>query len=90
MGNIVPADLGPFPKLNPEFVVRAQPDVVMGVRREQQAMAERPGWNTLAAIRNDRRCGFETPQYEMMTRPGPRLGEAAGLLADCLARLGGK
>jgi len=24
--NIVPASLGPFPKLNPEFVVRADPD----------------------------------------------------------------
>jgi iron complex transport system substrate-binding protein len=90
LGNIVPADMGPFPKLNPEFVVRAQPDVVMGVKREQQAMADRPGWNTLAALRNDKRCGFEGPQYDVLIRPGPRLGEAAGLLADCLARLGGK
>jgi iron complex transport system substrate-binding protein len=90
LGNIVPSTMGPFPKLNPEYVVRAQPDLVMGVRREQQAMAERPGWNTLVALRNDRRCGFETAQYEMMIRPGPRLGEAAGLLADCLVRLGGR
>jgi iron complex transport system substrate-binding protein len=90
LGNIVPGTMGPFPKLNPEYVVRAQPDLVMGVRREQQAMAERPGWNTLVALRNDRRCGFETAQYEMMIRPGPRLGEAAGLLADCLVRLGGR
>jgi iron complex transport system substrate-binding protein len=90
LGNIVPSTMGPFPKLNPEYVVRAQPDLVMGVRREQQAMAERPGWNTLVALRNDRRCGFETAQYDMMIRPGPRLGEAAGLLADCLVRLGGR
>jgi iron complex transport system substrate-binding protein len=90
LGNIVPADMGPFPKLNPEFVVRAQPDIVMGERREQQAMAERPGWNTLAALRHNRRCGFDTPQYEMLIRPGPRLGEAAGVLADCLARLDGR
>jgi iron complex transport system substrate-binding protein len=90
LGNIVPADLGPFPKLNPEFVVRAQPDIVMGERREQQAMAERPGWNTLTALRHNRRCGFDTAQYEMLIRPGPRLGEAAGVLADCLARLDGR
>jgi iron complex transport system substrate-binding protein len=90
MSNIVPSTMGPFPKLNPEYVVRAQPDLVMGVRREQQALAERPGWNTLVALRNDRRCGFETAQYDMMIRPGPRLGEAAGLLADCLVRLGGR
>ena len=90
LGNIVPADMGPFPKLNPEFVVRAQPDIVMGERREQQAMAERPGWNTLTALRRNRRCGFDTAQYEMLIRPGPRLGEAAGVLADCLARLDGR
>ncbi|RZJ16321.1 MAG: ABC transporter substrate-binding protein, partial [Haliea sp.] len=27
--NVVPAALGPFPKLNPEFIVRANPDVIM-------------------------------------------------------------
>jgi iron complex transport system substrate-binding protein len=87
MDNIVPADLGPFPKLNPEFVVRAQPQVVMGVQREQAAMAARPGWQSIPAIAQNQRCGFETPSYEMLIRPGPRMGEAAGVLADCLAGL---
>ncbi|WP_298232893.1 ABC transporter substrate-binding protein [uncultured Azohydromonas sp.] len=89
MANIVPTTMGPFPKLNPEFVVRAQPDLILGPRREQAGMGERPGWSALAAIRNERRCGFETAQYDMLVRPGPRLGEAAGVLAGCLARLGG-
>ena len=88
MGNIVPPELGPFPKLNPEFVVRAKPDLIMGVQREQAALVARPGWNALPAVRDRRLCGFETAQYEMLIRPGPRMGEAAGLLADCLARLG--
>ena len=87
MDNIVPADLGPFPKLNPEFVVRAQPQVVMGVQREQAAMAARPGWQTIPAIAHHQRCGFETLRYEMLIRPGPRMGEAAALLAECLATL---
>jgi iron complex transport system substrate-binding protein len=87
MGNIVPPQLGPFPKLNPEYVVRARPDLVMGVQREQAALMARPGWNALPAVRERRLCGFETPQYEMLIRPGPRMGEAAGLLADCLVRL---
>ncbi|MBA4175391.1 MAG: ABC transporter substrate-binding protein [Leptothrix sp. (in: Bacteria)] len=86
--NIVPADLGPFPKLNPEFVVRAQPQVVMGVQREQAAMAARPGWQSIPAIAKNQRCGFETTRYEMLIRPGPRMGEAAGVLAECLASLG--
>ncbi|MDO9285069.1 MAG: helical backbone metal receptor [Aquabacterium sp.] len=87
MDNVVPAELGPFPKLNPEFVVRAQPQVVMGVQREQAAMAARPGWQAIPAIAGNQRCGFETPRYEMLIRPGPRVGEAAGVLADCLAGL---
>nr|WP_238344160.1 helical backbone metal receptor [Ramlibacter lithotrophicus] len=88
LSNIVPAGMGPFPKLNPEFVVRAKPDLVMGAQREQEAMAARPGWSSLAAIRKGRSCAFATPQYELLIRPGPRLGEAAAVLADCLERLG--
>jgi iron complex transport system substrate-binding protein len=88
LANIVSRELGPFPKLNPEYVVRAQPDILMGVRAELQGMDARPGWASLAAVRNDRRCGFETLQYDVLLRPGPRLGEAAALLADCLVRLG--
>jgi iron complex transport system substrate-binding protein len=88
MSNVVPANLGPFPKLNPEFVVRAKPDLIMGVQGEQAALMQRPGWSSLAAVRDKRLCGFDSAQYEMLIRPGPRLGEAANLLADCLARLG--
>jgi iron complex transport system substrate-binding protein len=90
MANIVPPELGPFPKLNPEYVVRAKPDLIMGVQREQATLMQRPGWSALSAVREQRSCGFENPQYEMLIRPGPRMGEAAALLADCLVRLGQK
>lgn len=86
--NVVPPELGPFPKLNPEIVVRARPEIVMGARLEQAALVARPGWQAVPAVREGRLCGFETAQYEILIRPGPRLGEAAGLLADCLVRLG--
>lgn len=85
MGNVVPAELGPFPKLNPEYVVRARPDVIMGVQREMATLMARPGWGAMAAVREHRLCAFETLQYEMLIRPGPRMGEAASLLADCLS-----
>lgn len=87
--NIVPAELGPFPKLNPEFVVRAKPEIIMGVQREQAALAQRPGWATLPAVRERRLCGYESGPYDVLIRPGPRMGEAAALLADCLQRLDG-
>ena len=88
MGNIVPPEMGPFPKLNPEYVVRAKPEIIMGAQREQASLRARPGWGTLTAVREQRMCDFAEPQYEMLIRPGPRMGEAAGLLADCLTRLG--
>jgi iron complex transport system substrate-binding protein len=87
MDNVVPAKLGPFPKLNPEYVVRAQPDVVMAEQRAVAEMVRRPGWSQLRALKDGRVCGFEPARYELLIRPGPRLGEAALQLADCLAGL---
>jgi iron complex transport system substrate-binding protein len=87
MGNIVPAALGPFPKLNPEFVVRAQPDIVMATQRALAEMPARPGWATLRALREARQCGFASEPWDTLVRPGPRLAEGAELLADCLAGL---
>jgi len=84
--NIVPATMGAFPHLNPEFVVRAQPDVVMAAAADLAAMPSRPGWEALKAL-HGQACGFDAAQYELLIRPGPRLGEAAGVLADCLAGL---
>jgi iron complex transport system substrate-binding protein len=84
--NIVPASMGAFPHLNPEFVVRAQPDVVMAAAADLAAMPSRPGWAALKAL-HGQACGFDAAQYELLIRPGPRLGEAAGVLADCLAGL---
>ncbi len=87
LGNAVPAELGPFPKLNPEFVVRAQPDIVMAVQRSLSEMPRRPGWASLRALQQHRVCAFEPAPYERLIRPGPGMGEAAGLLADCLAAI---
>ncbi|MBL8341249.1 MAG: ABC transporter substrate-binding protein [Rubrivivax sp.] len=88
LNNIAPRELGPFPKLNPEFIVRARPEVILGLQREQAALLARPGWHVLPAVQQGWLCGFDSAHYDMLTRPGPRLGEAAGLLADCLARIG--
>jgi iron complex transport system substrate-binding protein len=87
MGNIVAPELGPFPKLNPEYVVRAQPDVVMAAARNLADMPRRPGWSSLVALQRRHACGFDATRYELVTRPGPRMGEAAQVLAACLARL---
>jgi iron complex transport system substrate-binding protein len=85
--NVVPASMGPFPKLNPEFVVRANPQVMVMSDREAGQVATRPGWAGMQAVRGRRICGLQAAQYDVLSRPGPRLGQAAAILADCLARM---
>jgi iron complex transport system substrate-binding protein len=82
--NIVPAALGPFPKINPEFVVRANPDVIMVGDATFAGMAQRPGWAGMPAIKAKRICVFTPEQSDIMVRPGPRMAEAARLMAECL------
>eukprot|EP01032_Pedospumella_encystans_P038395 gene38395-43495_t len=82
--NIVPAALGPFPKLNPEYVVRANPDLIMVSVRSAQGLEQRPGWSTMRAVREGRICRFTAEQSDVLVRPGPRMDEAARLMAQCL------
>ena len=83
--NVVPAELGPFPKLNPEFVVRANPDVIMVGDRNFAGMTSRPGWTRIRAVREQRLCVFSNEQSDTIVRPGPRMAEGARVLARCLA-----
>jgi iron complex transport system substrate-binding protein len=82
--NVVPAMLGPFPQLNPEFVVRAQPDVIMVGDSNWALMRNRPGWASLSALQQHRVCTFTPEQSDVLVRPGPRMAEAAALMAQCL------
>lgn len=83
--NILPATLGPFPKLNPEYIVRANPDVIMIGERNAGDLFQRPGWQTIRAIRENRVCVFTVAESDVLVRPGPRMPEAARLMARCLA-----
>ena len=82
--NIVPAALGPFPKLNPEFVVRANPDVIMVSERNAQGLTDRPGWAGIKAVREQRVCRFTADEADVLVRPGPRMADAARLMVRCL------
>lgn len=83
-GNIVTPDMGAFPKLNPEFVVRANPDVIMVGDVGAAALPQRPGWQALRALREQRLCVFTPEQADTLVRPGPRMAQGAQLLAQCL------
>ncbi|OUM01155.1 ABC transporter substrate-binding protein [Variovorax sp. JS1663] len=82
--NIVPASMGPFPKLNPEYVVRADPDLIMVSVRSAQGLEQRPGWGGIRAVREGRICRFTADEADVLVRPGPRMGEAAQLMVRCL------
>ncbi|NBC94831.1 MAG: ABC transporter substrate-binding protein, partial [Deinococcus-Thermus bacterium] len=87
--NIVPAELGDFPQVDPELVIEADPEVILlldapfGERLE--TVAERPGWAGIDAVRSGRVIELTQDQVDVLTRPGPRLPEALALLLDLLA-----
>ena len=82
--NVVPASLGPFPKLNPEFVVRADPQVIFISALGAADLASRPGWSRIRALREGRVCVFDADQGDVLVRPGPRMAQAAQFMARCL------
>ncbi|UFS56713.1 helical backbone metal receptor [Comamonadaceae bacterium M7527] len=84
VANVVPDGLGPFPKLNPEFIVRANPDVIMVGEVSGDALGQRPGWQHMQAIVGKRVCLFTQAQADMLVRPGPRMAQGAQLMAQCL------
>jgi len=82
--NVVGPELGPFPRLNPEYVVRANPSVIMIGNRSMQPMVMYPGWQGIEAVRRQRVCVFGPGESDVVVRPGPRMAEAARIMARCL------
>ncbi|WP_336298481.1 ABC transporter substrate-binding protein [Acidovorax sp. NCPPB 3576] len=84
--NVVPGSLGAFPKLGPEYAVRAEPDLLItNEGRGTPPIAARPGWGTMAAVQRGRFCRIAESHFDVMVRPGPRINEAAQEILDCLA-----
>ena len=84
--NIIAAELGPFPKINPEYVVRANPDLIMVGARSADGLLLRPGWGAMRAIREKRICVFSPEESDVLVRPGPRMAHAARIMAGCIAK----
>lgn len=85
LDNIMAPELGPFPKINPEYVVRADPDLILISQRNAQGLEQRPGWAGIRALRDRRVCLFNSEQADVLVRAGPRMAEAARLIVACLA-----
>lgn len=85
--NILPANLGAFPRLNPEYVVRANPDVILVSAADASQLVRRPGWDQIRAVREKRICTFPPEVRDTIVRPGPRVAEGFEALSRCLLRM---
>jgi iron complex transport system substrate-binding protein len=88
----VPAALGPFPKLNPEYLVKADPDLIIVSEQDAPGLVLRPGWSGMKAVKGaakGRVCSLTSAEMDLLARPGPRLAQGAQVLVRCLSRAGG-
>lgn len=84
--NTVTVDMGSFPQVNPEFVVRSNPQWIFLAEPMAQSLDKRPGWSVIQAVKLGQVCAFTPEQGNVLVRPGPRMGEAATILVACLQR----
>ena len=86
--NVIDARQGPFPRLNPEYVVKLDPDILMaGERSWKTGVPEYPGWAQMRAVKQGAICAFTPEQSDILVRPGPRMAEGAQIIVQCLQRL---
>lgn len=86
--HVVDAALGDYPQIDPEYVVARDPEVILlmdapyGVTADQ--VAARPGWSGLRAVRDGRVLELSMTEVDALSRPGPRLVDAAWAIARLL------
>ena len=69
--------------------MRRAPDLIIGPAALLANLHQRPGWERLPAVRRQQVCALDPERMALLERPGPRLGEAAQMLVDCLRQLPG-
>ena len=83
---IVEAGMDDFPLLDPEFVVAADPDVIVlgdaPFGESAATLKERPGWEGLRALETGRVAELTPEQVDIVNRSGPRVAEAVRLFAQ--------
>lgn len=87
LDNIVPVAWDAFARVNSEWVVAQQPDIVVIGDVGASNLSRRPGWSQLRALQAQRVCAFPPAQADILVRAGPRMGQAAQLIADCVRRV---
>ncbi|WP_084962395.1 ABC transporter substrate-binding protein [Thermoactinospora rubra] len=83
-----PDAAGGYPKLSPEFVVQADPDLIFLAdvkccQQSKETLAKRPGWKNLSAIKNDRVVQLDD---DIASRWGPRVVDLARTVSEAVAK----
>jgi len=85
--NIIPKELGLFPKISPEFVLERNPEVIVATYPDaERVLKSRPGFDLIKAVREGRICVYTGGQDSLLSRPGPRVAQGLRLLVDCFHR----
>jgi iron complex transport system substrate-binding protein len=83
--NIASEAMGDYPQLSEEIILEKNPDVIIlpghGADGAVDAVRERPGWEVVRAVENDRIYEIDG---DIVSRPGPRIIEALEQLAEML------
>ena len=82
--NIVTADLGEFPQLDPEYIVAADPQVIIVSERDAEALPGRSGWAGIDAVQRGRVVSTDSVMDDAISRPGPRIVDAVRFFARAL------
>ncbi|MFF3671397.1 ABC transporter substrate-binding protein [Microtetraspora malaysiensis] len=83
-----PDAAGGYPKLSAEFVVKADPELIfLGDTKccgqNKDALAKRPGWSGLSAIKNDRVIELDD---DIASRWGPRVVDLAKMIGEAVQK----
>lgn len=87
LGNVAGPELGPFPQLNPEYLLRSNPALLVLRRNALPQWQRRGNMQHLGAWKAGRVCALSEVQNDTLVRPGPRLVEGAEAIVACLERL---
>lgn len=85
-----PDAAGGYPKLSAEFVAQSDPDLIFLAdvkccQQNKEALAKRPGWKNLSAIKNDRVILLDD---DVASRWGPRIVELAESIGAAVSKAG--
>lgn len=83
--NIAEGAIDEYPQLSAEVIIQRDPEVIILADEPAgvtvASVRERPGWDTITAVKNNRICVIDT---DIVSRPGPRIVDGLEALAECL------